>query len=137
MTQHRPLRVVPSPSDLTAPQWLDAWRVEVWVARHQCQPWLASSAIVDSLTAAATHASQSVSGLVMDGTSPADVFVGRILGQVPIERAGDLDPGWEPHPGEPVAVAVIDDGDRLGLWVEETLARWQARTRLTSPGAAT
>ena len=118
MSQHPPrkLRLLADPDSGAAaqeaadPAHLDAWRVEVWVSTDDTRPWLASSAIVDSEHGARRHASQSVSGLLVDGIEPGSVFVGAILGQVPIERAGDLDPGWVPHPGEPVAVNLIHDG---------------------------
>lgn len=131
--QQRTLRLLTnSDTQGAAPEFVDAWRVEVWVSTYGTRPWMASSAIVDSTHAARLHATQSVSGLVVDGIEPSAVFVGAILGKVHTERAGDLDPGWEPHPEEPVAVAVIDDGDRLGLWMQEPPHRWRARTQMAT-----
>lgn len=131
--QHRTLRLLTdSDAQSAAPEFVDAWRVEVWVSTYGTRPWMASSAIVDSTHAARLHAKQSVSGLVVDGIEPGAIFVGAILGQVQTERAGDLDPGWEPHADEPVSVAVIDDGDRLGLWMQEPPYRWRARTGMTT-----
>lgn len=113
-----------------APAFVDAWRVEVWVSPDGSRPWLASSAIVDSTRAARVHATQAVSGLVVDGIESGRVFVGAILGRVPTETAGDLDPGWVPDPGETVEVAVVDDGERLGLWMHVPQQQWRARTQL-------
>lgn len=113
---------------------IDAWRVETWVSPEGERPWLAASAIVDSMEEAQVNARQSVAGLITDGVNPQTLFVGVRLGMVPVDRAGELDPGWEPHQNEPVSVAVIDDGGQLGLWVREPQPRWQARTWLPLPG---
>lgn len=135
--KHPALRLVravdpaPAPVREAAPGRSDAYRVEVWVGGGGAgRPWLASSAIVGSMAEARTHATQSVSGLVTDGIDPGSVFVGAIRGTVPTAQRGGLDPQWEPDARGPVAAAVVDDGDRLGLWVHVPRERWRAQTGL-------
>lgn len=139
MSKHpspRTLLLVPDPTPTSDPVTVPhpghavAYRVEVWVAVPGACPWLASSAIVDSTAAARVHATGSVAGLITDGIDAEGIFVGAIEGSTPIHDTQVLDLRWEPTPGKPVAVTVVDDDDRLGLWVLEPAHLWGARTGL-------